>query len=142
MIAGRILSAALIAAVFIIPSVQAHEHKEAFEGPKQGKHLTFKTLDDIDLKNEFPGGEGRGYRARYWEIGPKGVVPVHDHTNRPAMIYVVQGEIYEHRSDKKEPILYRAGDLSVEAEGVKHWWENRSEKTVILMGFDIYEKGK
>ncbi|MEM8836892.1 MAG: cupin domain-containing protein [Pseudomonadota bacterium] len=142
MILRRILSAAAIAAVLAVPAVQAHEHASHFEGPKQGKHLTFKTLDDIDLTNEFPGGEGRGFRARYWEIGPKGVVPLHDHSNRPAYIYVVQGEIYEHRSDKEEPVLYRAGDLSVEAEGVKHWWENKSEETVVLMGFDIYEKDK
>ncbi len=113
---------------------------EAFTGPTQGKGISNKTVGLIDLGKEFPEGAGRFMRLRRWEVAPGGVVPLHDHSNRPSMIYVLEGEIVEHRSDSKEPHVYRTGDVSVEAEGVKHWWENKSDTTVILLAYDVFQK--
>lgn len=128
---------ALMAIAMALPfQVQADE----FHGPTQGKGIRNFTMSEIDLAQEIDSVENRHMRVRYWEVAPGGVVPVHNHENRPAFIYVAHGEIHEHRSDKDEPNLYRTGDLSREADGVKHWWENKSDKTVILIAFDLYEK--
>ena len=113
---------------------------EAFTGPTKPKGISSKTVGLIDLGKEFAEGEGRFMRLRRWEIAPGGIVPLHDHSNRPSMIYVLEGEIIEHRSDSKEPVVYRTGEVSIESDGVKHWWENKTDTTVILLGYDVFQK--
>lgn len=110
---------------------------EGFEGPSEPKGISFKEIGNIDLSAEIPGLEGRNLRARFWTIEPGGIVPVHSHADRPAHIYVVSGTIIEHASDKDEPITYGPGDISVEDEGVVHWWINEGDVPVELMAVDI-----
>jgi len=99
--------------------------------------LKVKVLSEVDLSTEIKGLEGRKLRYRYWWIAPGGIVPIHSHADRPALIYVVKGEIYEHRSDQEEPHIYKAGEVSNESQGVKHWWENKGNETVELIATDI-----
>jgi len=110
---------------------------EGFEGPSEPKGISFQEIGNIDLSNEIPGLDGRKMRARFWTIEPGGVVPVHSHADRPAHIYVVSGTIVEHASDKDEPVTYGPGDISVEANGVVHWWINEGDVPVELMAVDI-----
>jgi quercetin dioxygenase-like cupin family protein len=71
-------------------------------------------------------------------IAPGGVVPWHDHKVRPANIYVVSGEIVEHRSTCLVPIVHKAGDVTEEfAPNLAHWWKNESKKPVELLSADI-----
>lgn len=113
---------------------------QAFEGPTEGKGLMNRTVGDIPLVDEIAALENPHLRMRYWEIAPGGVVPVHSHADRPGIIWVQNGTVVEHRSDRTEPEEHGPGSVSVEAEGVSHWWENRGDVTVILIAVDIYEK--
>ena len=63
-------------------------------------------------------------------------MPWHDHGDRPALIYVVQGEITEYASNCAVPILHRAGDWSRDAD-LMHWWKNTGKRTVILISADL-----
>src|SRR6516164_5869745 len=61
-----------------------------------GKDVTDNVLASIDLAKEPADVNGRLLRLRRLEIKPGGVVPWHEHANRPALIYIVQGEVTEY----------------------------------------------
>ncbi|MGE0181017.1 MAG: cupin domain-containing protein [Parvularculaceae bacterium] len=94
-------------------------------------------LSSIDLQKEIEGVEDRRLRFRKLEVQPNGVVPWHDHTDRPALIYTAKGEITEYRSDCKVGVTHKAGDISTETAGLKHWWKNEGKETAILYAADV-----
>jgi quercetin dioxygenase-like cupin family protein len=100
------------------------------------KDVTDTVLASIDLSKEMVAAKDRQFRMRRLEVQPGGVVPWHSHNDRPALIYVVQGEITEYASTCADPILHKAGDVSVDA-GRSHWWKNAGKKTVVLISSDI-----
>ena len=115
---------------------------DGFTGPKQGKGIANTEIGSIDLADEIPGMEGRHLRMRYWTVEPGGIVPLHSHANRPAMIYFLEGEIVQHRNDKPNPETYGPGDVSLESDGVVHWWENKGDVTVKMIAVDIVQRKK
>jgi quercetin dioxygenase-like cupin family protein len=64
-------------------------------------------------------------------------VPWHSHGERPAIIYVVQGDIVEFASNCAAPIHHAAGDVVAETHEVSHWWKNLGDKTVVLLSADL-----
>ena len=84
----------------------------------------------------------RRLRFRHMEIAPGGIVPLHDHADRPALIMVNAGQIYEYSSKCTVPILHKAGDIAREFNGTKHWWKNESKATVVLTIADIVNDRK
>jgi quercetin dioxygenase-like cupin family protein len=105
-------------------------------GATMPKDVTDKVLASIDLSKEMVKADAHLFRMRRLEIKPGGIVPWHSHQDRPALIYIVQGEITEYASICKVPILHKAGDVSVDA-GRSHWWKNAGKKTVVLISADI-----
>lgn len=99
--------------------------------------VTDKVLSQIDLAGEKVGLKGHLMRVRKLEIQPGGVVPWHSHADRPALIYVVSGEIYEHASNCAVPILHKAGEVARETHATAHWWKNDGKVPVVLLSFDI-----
>ena len=99
-------------------------------------------IASIDLAKENVHLDGRRLRFRQMEIQPGGIVPLHDHADRPALIMVVQGEIYENSSKCAVPIFHKAGQVSREYLGTKHWWKNEGKVTVKLTIADIVNDGK
>ena len=105
-------------------------------GPSEPTGVTDTVIGSIDLGDGY-GVPGRAFRMRKLTIEPGGVVPSHMHGARPAQIYVVQGEIVEHRSSCATPITHKAGDIAVERGDISHWWKNESKKKVVLISADI-----
>jgi quercetin dioxygenase-like cupin family protein len=60
-----------------------------------GKGVTDTVIGSIDVAKEPAAIQGRLLRLRRLVIQPGGVVPWHEHANRPAIIYIIQGEIRE-----------------------------------------------
>jgi quercetin dioxygenase-like cupin family protein len=104
--------------------------------------VTEAELASIDLSKENVMLPDRRLRFRHMEIQPGGIVPLHDHADRPAMIMVIQGEIYENSSKCAVPIFHKAGDISREFLGTKHWWKNEGKSTVVLSIADIVNDHK
>jgi len=104
--------------------------------------VTEMELSSIDLAKENVKLPQRRLRFRHMEIAAGGVVPVHDHADRPALIMVNQGKIYEYSSKCTVPILHQAGEVAREANGLKHWWKNEGNQTVILTIADIVNDKK
>jgi quercetin dioxygenase-like cupin family protein len=100
------------------------------------KDVTDTVLASVDLSKEMIAAPDRQFRMRRLEIQPGGIVPWHSHADRPALIYVVEGEVAEYASICTDPIIHKAGDVSVDA-GRSHWWKNTGKKTVVLISADI-----
>lgn len=111
------------------------------QGQKAGatmpKDVTDMVLGSIALAEEPVAIEGRQLRMRRLEIQPGGEVPWHSHEDRPAIIYVVQGEVTEYSSECAAPIMHKAGEVSVETHGVAHWWKNTGGETAVLISADL-----
>ena len=105
-------------------------------GPTEPKDVTDNVLAAIDLSKEMVAIDNHQFRMRQLEIKPGGVVPWHSHADRPALIYVVAGEITEYASTCAIPLVHKAGDVSIDA-GRSHWWKNTGKKTVVLISTDI-----
>jgi quercetin dioxygenase-like cupin family protein len=90
-----------------------------------------------DLSQEKVALNDHQFRARRLVIQPGGIVPWHSHDERPAMIYIVSGEILEYASNCAVPIVHKVGDIAREAKGTSHWWKNDGKTTVELISVDI-----
>jgi quercetin dioxygenase-like cupin family protein len=99
--------------------------------------VTDVTLGSIDLEKQPAHIKGRELRFRKLTIEPGGIVPWHSHDDRPALIFVQQGEIIEYASNCSEPIVHKAGDIRPEVFGTSHWWKNLGNETVILYVGDV-----
>ena len=101
------------------------------------KGVTDTVLAAIDLEKEPANVKERQLRFRKLTIEPGGIVPWHSHDDRPAIIYVAEGEIVEYASNCADPIVHKAGDIRPETSGTAHWWQNLGNKTVILFVGDV-----
>lgn len=99
--------------------------------------VTDVTLASIDLEKQPANIKGRELRFRKLTIAPGGIVPWHSHDDRPALIFVQQGEIIEYASNCAGPILHKAGEIRPEVSGTSHWWKNLGTETVILYVGDV-----
>jgi len=114
--------------------MRADATKPVDYGPKA---VTDMVLAQIDLSGEKIALNGHLMRVRKLEVQPGGIVPWHSHGDRPALIYVMSGEIYEHASNCAVPILHKAGDVARETHATSHWWKNEGKAAVVLLSFDI-----
>jgi quercetin dioxygenase-like cupin family protein len=142
----RLIAAALAASFTLAAPAFAGEcpaHKRVADGQGQKmvghgpKAVSDTVVAATDLGNETVGLKEHQFRARRLVIQPGGIVPWHSHNERPAMIYIVKGEIHEYASNCAAPILHKAGDVAREAKGTSHWWQNMGKGTVELISVDI-----
>jgi quercetin dioxygenase-like cupin family protein len=105
------------------------------------KGVTDTVLAAIDLEKEPAMIKERQLRFRKLTIEPGGIVPWHSHGDRPAIIYIAEGEIIEYASTCAVPIVHKAGDLAVESGDLAHWWRNNTKKPAVLISSDILHDG-
>ena len=102
------------------------------------KDVSDKVRASTDLSKEAVALKDRLFRLRELEIKPGGIVPWHSHDERPAMIYIVSGEVTEFASNCSVPIVHKAGDVAPEARGTSHWWQNHGKHAAKLISVDIF----
>jgi quercetin dioxygenase-like cupin family protein len=143
MFVRTLLASALIAAGLAAPAfagecpadkMKADATKPVTYGPKG---VTDNVLSMVDLSKEKVAIAGHLMRVRRLEVQPGGIVPWHSHAERPALIYVVSGEIFENASNCAVPILHKAGEVARETHATAHWWQNTGKAPVTLLSFDI-----
>jgi len=109
--------------------------------PTMPKGVTDTIIGSVDLANEI-GVQGRMLRTRRLVIQPGGIVPLHSHKDRPALIYTLSGEITEYSSACAVPINHKAGDISREADGLSHYWINHGKVPAVVLSSDVFHSGK
>jgi quercetin dioxygenase-like cupin family protein len=123
------------------PADKVGDNKLA-NAPTMPVGVTDNELASIDLSKENVKLGERRLRMRQMIIAPGGIVPLHSHADRPALIKVVVGEIFENSSKCLVPILHKAGDVARESLGTQHWWKNEGSQAVELTIGDIVNDSK
>ena len=112
------------------------------QGQKPGPSAPVGVADAVrastDLAREPAAIKGRQFRLRQLDVQPGGIVPWHSHNERPAMIYIVSGEIVEYASSCAVPIVHKAGDVAPEKNGTSHWWKNTGNVPSVLISVDLF----
>jgi quercetin dioxygenase-like cupin family protein len=106
------------------------------DAPTAPDRVTDEVIASIDLTGRY-GVEGRNLRLRRLVVEPGGVVPLHSHADRPANIYIVDGEITEYSSACAVGVTHRKGDVIAEQGELSHWWRNNSRRRAVLLSADI-----
>ena len=100
------------------------------------KGVTVKLLAALDLGPEIEGMAGRELRMRMVTIEPGGIFgPIHDHKDRPGMVYILQGTITDHRNGVVKE--YGPGAGWPEDMNTTHWLENRGTTPAVEISIDI-----
>lgn len=137
-IAGTMTAGALAASAGECPAAKVvADGSGQAPGATMPKDVTDTVLGSIDVAKEPAQIDGRQFRLRRLEIQPGGEVPWHSHEDRPAIIYVVSGEVTEFASTCAVPIVHRAGDVAVETHAVSHWWRNEGGGVAVLLSADL-----
>lgn len=100
------------------------------------KGVTVELLSALDLGTEIEGMAGRQLRMRLVTIEPGGVFgPIHDHKDRPGMVYILEGTITDHRDGVATD--YGPGVGWPEDSNTTHWLENRGVVPAVEVSVDI-----
>jgi len=105
--------------------------------PMSPKGVTDTVISSVDLGPEI-NVDGRQLRTRKLVVQPGGIVPLHSHKDRPALIYTLSGSITEYSSTCGAPIEHKAGDISREADGLSHYWVNHGKVATVLLSSDVF----
>jgi quercetin dioxygenase-like cupin family protein len=98
--------------------------------------VTAEFLAAVDLGPEIEGMAGRQLRMRMVTIEPGGVFgPMHDHNDRPGIVYILQGTITDHRDGVATD--YGPGVGWPEDRNTTHWLENRGTIPAVEISVDI-----
>jgi quercetin dioxygenase-like cupin family protein len=138
LIAGLALGATVMTSGAFAGGCPADQTKADATKPVDMKPVgvTDTVIAMIDVEKE-QGIADRKFRMRKLVVEPGGVVPWHSHAERPAIIYIVEGQIEEYASNCAVPLVHKAGDVVAETKGVAHWWKNTGDKTVVLLSADL-----
>ena len=102
----------------------------------ESKGVAVKLLAALDLGPEIEGMAGRQLRMRMVTIEPGGVFgPLHDHKDRPGMVYILQATITDHRNGVATE--YGPGLGWPEDRNTLHWLENRGTIAAVEISVDI-----
>ena len=106
--------------------------------PTETKGVKVSPPTALDLGQEIDMVQGRQLRMRVVTVEPGGVVGIHTHDGRPAVAYVVQGTLTEHREGGG---VYErhSGESWTEGKGVTHWAENTGDQPVVIVAVDVFK---
>ena len=108
----------------------------AEEEVPETRGITVEHLAAIDLGAEIEGMAGRQLRMRMVTIEPGGVFgPMHDHKDRPGLVYILQGTITDHRDGAGAE--YGPGLGWPEDRHTLHWLENKGTTPAVEISIDI-----
>jgi quercetin dioxygenase-like cupin family protein len=148
---GRFLAQSLLAAVIallllalteylalrIVPEAGgAIEAASQRQPPPQTIGQSEELLRSIDLTGELESAKGRPLRMRRITVQPGGALALHNHVDRPAVTYMLQGEMTYHQPGKPD-VVVRSGGGFAEGRATTHWGENTGKVPAVWIAVDI-----
>jgi len=104
--------------------------------PPATRGVTAKLRATVDLGPEIEGMAGRQLRMRLFTMEPGAVLgPIHDHKDRPGIVYILEGTITDHRDGVATD--YGPGVGWPEDRNTMHWLENRGTTPAVEISVDI-----
>lgn len=109
------------------------------EEAPETRGVTVEHLATVDLGPEIEGMAGRQLRMRMVTIAPGGVLgPLHDHRDRPGLVYILQGTITDHRDGVTTE--YGPGVGWPEDRNTLHWLENTGTVPAVEISIDVFRQ--
>lgn len=105
--------------------------------PKENVGQSQEQLRTMDLNAEVPSTIGRTLRMRKITVQPGGVLGLHNHVDRPAMTYLLQGQMTYH-PEGKPPVVINAGEGAAEGRATTHWAENTGKVPAVWIAVDVF----
>ena len=104
--------------------------------PQQNVGQSEEQLRSLDLTNELDSAKGRPLRMRKVTLQPGGVLGLHNHVDRPAVTYLLQGQMTYHQ-DGKPDLVANPGDGFAEGRATTHWAESTGKAPAVWIAVDI-----
>jgi quercetin dioxygenase-like cupin family protein len=104
--------------------------------PTETVGQTQELLRSIDLTNEIASTRGRPLRMRRITLQPGGVLGLHNHVDRPAITYLLQGQMTYHY-EGRPPQVANPGDGFAEGRATTHWGESTGSVPAVWIAVDI-----
>jgi quercetin dioxygenase-like cupin family protein len=104
--------------------------------PKETVGQSEELLRTLDLTGELDSTTGRPLRMRKITLQPGGVLGLHNHVDRPAITYLLQGQMTYHQ-DGKPDLVANPGQGFAEGRATTHWAENTGKVPAVWIAVDI-----
>lgn len=104
--------------------------------PTQTVGQSEELLRSLDLTNELDSSKGRPLRMRKITLQPGGVLGLHNHVDRPAITYLLQGQMTYHQ-DGKPDLVANPGEGFAEGRATTHWAESTGKVPAVWIAVDI-----
>ena len=95
-----------------------------------------EVLRSLDLTGELESGKGRSLRMRKLTLQPGGVLALHNHVDRPAVTYMLQGQMTYHQEGRPD-LVVNPGDGFADGRATTLWGENTGDVPAVWLGIDI-----
>jgi quercetin dioxygenase-like cupin family protein len=146
-VAGIVLGSAIIASASFAAECPPEHKKAGVRKPPSDKiwdgaqliteGIVDKTIASVEIDKPPFNIDGRLFRMRTLVVEPGAIVPWHSHDDRPAIMFVIKGELTEYASNCAVPVTYKPGDYVAEGPGLAHWWQNHGSETTMLVSADL-----
>ena len=93
-------------------------------------------LRSLDLTGELDSSAGRPLRMRKMTLQPGGALALHNHVDRPAVTYMLQGQMTYHQEGKPD-VVANAGQGFAEGRATTHWGESTGTVPAVWIAVDI-----
>jgi quercetin dioxygenase-like cupin family protein len=104
--------------------------------PPQTVGQSEEALRSLDLTGELESGKGRPLRMRRITVQPGGALALHNHVDRPAVTYMLQGEMTYYQ-EGRPPVTVRPGEGFAEGRATTHWGQNTGNVPAVWIAVDI-----
>ena len=126
-----------IASLLVLVFLSGYVTGQRRQGPPpQNVGQTDEMLRSLDLSSEFDSPKGRILRMRKITLAPGGAQTLHNHVDRPAITYLLQGEMTYHQDGKPDMVAH-AGEGFAEGRATTHWGENTGTGPAVWIAVDI-----
>ena len=106
--------------------------------PEKARGVSRNELAAIDLGNEIDGMSGRVLRQHRTTIDPGGAIPLHDHVDRPEILFVFAGRLTDLQGTESKE--YGVGESFTVGKATRHWLENRGSEPATFIATSILKK--
>ncbi len=139
-VAGLALAMLWLATLFgpgFVPNpARAVEAAGQRQPPPENVGQSEEALRSLDLTTELESGKGRPLRMRRITVQPGGALALHNHIDRPAVTYMLSGEMTYHQQGRPDTVI-RAGQGFAEGRATTHWGENTGKVPAVWIAVDI-----
>jgi len=111
------------------------------KAPTGNKEFKSTVLQAVDLGPEINGMDGRELRMRVLTIEPGGYIGLHNHKDRPSVVYFLHGVDTVTFADGTSKVFH-AGDTTLANKDTVHWHHNDGKEPVELIAVDVFHKAK